>query len=1131
MAIEVALTHRTRYSYDRLVHLGPQTVRLRPAPHCRTPILSYSLKVTPQQHFLNWQQDPQSNYLARFVFPEPTREFTVEVDLVAEMAIINPFDFFLEKTAETFPFEYEPLLARELRPYLETEAPGPLLKAFLAGIDRSKKQPTMDFLIAINRKVQQAVGYVIRLEPGLQSCEQTLALARGACRDSGWLLVQIFRHLGLAARFASGYLIQLVPDQKPLEGPEGPTRDFTDLHAWTEVYLPGAGWIGLDPTSGLLAGEGHIPLACTPDAESAAPVSGAVEQCEVEFGHFMEVTRLAESPRTTKPYLLGQWSAIEALGHTVDRELAAGDVRLTMGGEPTFVSIDDMDGDEWNVAALGPSKRRLSAELVGRLLRRFAPGGLLHFGQGKWYPGESLPRWALTAYWRRDGDAIWANGDYLARENADLGYGVAEADRFITALAVQLDIPPTAIRTAFEDPWHYIRSERKLPVNVDPLDSHLDDAEERARLARVFERGLETPIGYAMPIYRRHADGGPVWLSSDWPLRGERLLLAPGDSPLGYRLPLSSLPWVEPADYPFVIERDPFAERPPLPSYGAAKRHAAKRKAAERQAAGRQAAEQNGESGLRQHQTALAELAEKEAPSAKLRATLARGGSAEWVVRTALCVEPRNGNLYIFMPPMALLEDYLDLIQAIEETAVETDLAVVIEGYGPPRDPRLSSIAVTPDPGVIEVNIHPAASWQELVRNVTDLYAEARQTRLTTEKFMIDGRHVGTGGGNHLVVGGATPMDSPFLRRPDLLRSMISYWQNHPALSYLFSGLFIGPTSQAPRIDEARDDALYELEIAFQQIERAGPNPPPWMIDRALRHTLVDVQGNVHRTEFCIDKLYSPDSTTGRLGLVELRNFEMPPHAEMSLTTQLLLRALIARFWREPYKNKLVRWGTELHDRFMLPFFVEEDLKDIVTDLQANGYPFEDGWFAPHLGFRFPSHGTVTLRGVQLELRHALEPWHVLGEEPGGGGTVRFVDSSLERLQVRVKGMVGERHAVACNGWRLPLHPTGVEGEFVAGLRFRAWQPPSGLHPTIPAHGPLVFDLVDLWSGRSVGGCTYHVTHPGGRNFVTRPVNAHEAEGRRLARFEPSGHTPGPMQLMEPAANRDFPLTLDLRRA
>jgi uncharacterized protein (DUF2126 family) len=1049
---------------------------------------AYSLNVLPKEHFVNWQQDPQSNWLARFVFPEKTRELSIEVDLVAEMSVINPFDYFLEPYAEKFPFQYEERQLHELAPYLVRLPATPLFKAYLDEIPRAPRK-TNDFLVDLNKQLAKDVRYLIRMEAGVQSPEETLALASGSCRDSGWLLVQLLRHLGIAARFVSGYLIQLTADVKSLDGPSGPAADFTDLHAWCEAYLPGAGWVGLDPTSGLLAAEGHIPLACTPEPGNASPITGLTEKCEVEFSHEMRIERVREAPRVTKPYTEAQWRAIDELGRRVDADLAARDVRLTMGGEPTFVSIDDRDGAEWNTDAMGPKKRVLGTNLLKRLKQRYAPHGLLHFGQGKWYPGEQLPRWALSCYWRKDGEPIWANPALYADEARSYGATPAQAATFLKSLAGRLGLDPQYVFAGYEDTWYYLWRERKLPSNVDPFDARLDDVQERARLRKVFQHGLDKAVGYILPI-QREGD----WKTGPWFLRDERCYLVPGDSPMGYRLPLDSLPWAAAGDRPSLRPPDPTQRFAELPKYRQPTLH----------------------------------------PSARASAGERRPGqfeSAAGITRTALCAEPRMGVLYIFMPPLASLEGYLELVAAVEATAADLRLPVLLEGYEPPKDPRLQSLRVTPDPGVLEVNVHPSASWDELAANTEFLYEQAREARLTTEKFMLDGRHSGTGGGNHFALGGATSADSPFLRRPDLLASLLAYWHNHPSLSFLFSGVFVGPTSQAPRIDEARHDSLYEIEIAFRELDR-HPNPPLWLVDRLFRNLLVDATGNTHRAEFCIDKLYSPDTPTGRLGLLEMRAFEMPPHARMSLTQQLLMRALVARFWQTPYRPaRLKRWGTELHDRFMLPWFVWQDFADVVLELQQAGYAMQASWFAPHFEFKFPRYGDFAARGVEVELRAALEPWHVMGEEGAPGGTVRYVDSSVERLQVRASGLVDARHVLACNGRRVPLQSTGNVGEFVGGVRYRAWQPPSALHPTIGVHAPLVFDLVDTWMERSLGGCQYHVAHPGGRHYETFPVNAYEAEGRRLARFVRMGHTPRHIDARAEERNPNFPFTLDLRRA
>ena len=1106
MSIHVALNHVTQYRYDRRVALSPQIVRLRPAPHSRTRILSYSLKVAPARHFINWQQDPQANYLARLVFPDRTEVLRIEVDLVAEMAVLNPFDFFLEPHAKAFPFAYEAVEQRELAPYRITQPATPKLAAYLASIPRHSRS-TIDFLVELNGRLATDIRYLIRMEPGVQSPEETLVNAAGSCRDSGWLLVQLLRYLGLAARFVSGYLIQLVPDVKSLDGPSGPSQDFTDLHAWCEVYLPGAGWIGLDPTSGLLAGEGHIPLACTPEPSAAAPVSGEVEESKVELSHAMSVARVWEAPRVTKPYTEDQWQAIDQLGHEIDADLVTLDVRLTMGGEPTFVSVDDPDGAEWSTAALGPRKRLMAANLFRRLREKYAPTGLAHFGQGKWYPGEPLPRWSLNCFWRRDGEPIWRNPARLADEGTDYDVSANTAQRFLAAVAIELGLSPAFVFAAYEDAFYYLWRERRLPLNVDPFESKLENAGERERLARIFEQGLDTAVGHVFPVARDSS--GKRWQTGPWFLRRERCYLTAGDSPMGLRLPLDSLPWAAPADYPYVHPPDPADVFPPLA------RHAQIRKQLREPSSDRADPSSRGSARSR------------EASATRVPAPQE---SAGWITRTAMCAEPRDGVLYVFMPPAERLEDYLDLVAAVEAASESLSQPVVIEGYEPPKDPRLNHFRVTPDPGVIEVNIHPSSSWDELTERTEHLYEAARQSRLIAEKFMLDGRHTGTGGGNHFVLGGAKPADSPFLRRPDLLRSLLSYWHNHPSLSYLFSGLFIGPTSQAPRTDEARNDSLYELELAFQQIPSPGTESPPWLVDRLFRNLLIDVTGNTHRAEFCIDKLYSPDGPTGRLGLLELRAFEMPPHARMSLTQQLLLRSLIARFWRVPYApERLARWGTELHDRFMLPHFIEQDFADVLEEQNAAGYALQPEWFAPHFEFRFPKHGDFATRGVEVELRQALEPWHVMGEEGGPGGTVRYVDSSVERLQVKATGLAPDRYALTCNGRQIPLRPTGRVGEFVGGVRYRAWQPTSALHPTIGVHAPLTFDLVDTWMERSLGGCQYHAMHPGGRNYATFPVNAFESESRRLGRFFRMGHTPAHLAPAAETPSLEFPFTLDLR--
>lgn len=1183
MGIKVSLEHRTTYTFDRLVAVHPHVVRLRPAPHSRTRIEAYSMRVTPDDHFCNWQQDAFGNFLARLVFPNPARELSITVGLIADLEVINPFDFFVEDYAEHFPFAYGRELVADLEQYLrpvdESEpgcGPGALVRDWVRAHTPTDRPRTIDFLVAVNHALRNDVGYTIRMEPGVQSPDHTLRVAIGSCRDSAWLLVSILREFGLAARFVSGYLVQLAQDVPSLDGPSGPPADFTDLHAWTEVYLPGAGWVGMDPTSGLFAGEGHIPLAATPHPSSSAPITGATGRTEATMDFANTVRRVHEDPRTTLPYTASQWERITAAGAVVDERMAAMDIGLTIGGEPTFVSIDDQTGPEWTTEPDGRHKRERAVDLADRLRRIYAPTGIVQYRQGKWYPGEPLPRWEIAVAWRADGEPVWTRQDLLtdpwlppklvavvpeghgvgvepmaehagsvARQQVDAagdsaagvenptgaqhlsdsspasagnGNGAVTADdaavrrtqwpmradaesarALIAHVAAGLGLPDTQVRPAFEDPLARLAGSVRAPQGdpVDPsddLEPGQDSAQARKELLARLDDPVTAPVAYVLSLYRR-ADGSG-WASADWRMRrGKspdqpegRIVLSEGDSPAGLRLPLDTISWQPPRPRP---DSDPLFMGP-----------------------------------LR---------AQRTEPPAVV-------ADADWEPTTALVGEVRNGRLHVFLPPLEQLDDFLDLLRRVEAATIALGQPVVLEGYAPPVDARLRTLSVTPDPGVIEVNVQPSASFAEQSDLLSTLYEQARLARLSTESFDVDGTHSGTGGGNHITLGGVTPARSPLLRRPDLLVSMLTYWQRHPSLSYLFAGRFVGPTSQAPRVDEGREDALYELEIAFAEIARLSKHSDgrsaPWHIDRALRHLLTDLTGNTHRAEFCVDKLYSPETARGRLGLVELRGFEMPPHFQMALVQSLLVRGLVARFWSEPLRARLIRHGANLHGRYLLPHFLMTDIADVAADLRAHGIDFDTSWLDPFTEFRFPRIGTVVLGDVELELRGAIEPWNTLGEQTAATGTARYVDSSVERLQVRVVGADRDRFVVTCNGMPVPLLATDKADVQVAGVRYRAWQPPNSLHPSITVDAPLVFDLIDAETGLSRGGCTYHVSHPGGMAFDEPPVNAVVAQSRRNRRFEAAGHTTARVDLGElrakmTAQSTDIgaPGILDLRRA
>jgi uncharacterized protein (DUF2126 family)/transglutaminase-like putative cysteine protease len=1077
VGIKVALEHRTSYTFDRLVEVYPHVVRLRPAPHSRTPIEAYSLQVEPADHFINWQQDAFGNFLARLVFPTRSRSLTITVGLIADMKVINPFDFFIEDWAEHIPFAYPKALAEDLKPYLrpidegeEGSGPGDLTAAWVKNFSVAPGTRTIDFLVALNRAVNGDVGYSVRMEPGVQTPDLTLRTGIGSCRDSAWLLVSILRQLGYAARFVSGYLVQLTSDVEALDGPSGPAADFTDLHAWAEVYVPGAGWIGLDPTSGLFAGEGHIPLSATPHPESAAPITGATEPCETTLDFSNVVTRVHEDPRVTLPYTEAAWGAICALGARVDARLSDGDVRLTVGGEPTFISIDNQVDPEWTTDADGPHKRERASALAARLKKLWAPQGLVQRSQGKWYPGEPLPRWQIGLFWRTDGQPLWTDEALLADPwHSDIEPPALAPDagqQVLNAIVDSLGLPATQVRPAYEDALGRLASAVRQPEGepVAPADDLAEDASDaRAALLSRLDEPVTEPAAYVLPLHRRDDDSG--WASADWTLRRGRIVLLEGDSPAGLRLPLNSISWEPPRP---TYDRDPLTRRGAL-------------------------------------------AVDTEADAAEVE-------DADAAPTTAIVAEIRDGLLYLYLPPTEELEHFVDLITRVEAAAAKVDCPVVIEGYGPPPDPRIGSMTITPDPGVIEVNVAPTASFAEQKEQLQILYEQARLARLSTESFDVDGTHGGTGGGNHITLGGITPADSPLLRRPDLLVSLLTYWQRHPSLSYLFAGRFVGTTSQAPRVDEGRAEALYELEIAFAEIARlteGAGTAKPWITDRALRHLLTDITGNTHRAEFCIDKLYSPDSARGRLGLLELRGFEMPPHYQMAMVQSLLVRALVAWFWDEPQRAPLIRHGENLHGRYLLPHFLIHDIAEVCADLRAHDINFDTSWLDPFTEFRFPRIGTAVFDHVEIELRGAIEQWNVLGEEATVGGTARYVDSSVERIQVRLIGADRHRYIVTANGYPIPLLATDNPDVQVGGVRFRAWQPPSALHPTITVDGPLRFELVDTVTGMSRGGCTYHVSHPGGRAYDDPPVNAVAAESRRGSRFEATGFTPGQVDMSD----------------
>jgi len=596
-----------------------------------------------------------------------------------------------------------------------------------------------------------------------------------------------------------------------------------------------------------------------------------------------------------------------------------------------------------------------------------------------------------------------------------------------------------------------------------------------------YESDATEPAGFLLPLLTTEVAGQITWQSCLWTGFEGSLTLAPGDAAIGLRLPLDQIAEAGTV----LIEALPDLAADPIRPL--------------------------------------------------LEMPLAPANS----IRLALCVEVRQGVLHLFMPPIASARSYADVLTAIEATAEVLDQAIVIEGYTPPLNQGIQGFQITPDPGVLEVNIHPAAHWPDLVFLHKTLDDAAIACGLTCEKYGADGRVLGTGGGAHITLGGVVPNQSPLLRRPDLLRSFITYWQHHPSLSYAFSGQYIGPNSQSPRVDEGRHDNLYELEMAFLTLA-PRKSVPPEVIDRLLSPLLQDVSGNTHRTVLCIDKLFPVQVPRLQLGLLEFRSFEMPSHTGLRLLQMLLLRAFVAWFWRHPCTKPLCRWGADLRDRWLLPYYLHQDFQTVLADLQAAGYPLQASWFTAWWERRFPQYGTVSLLDNplrRLELRAALEPWPVIGTMDGGGAS-RPVDNSMERIQVMLTGAVGDRpqrealgdrYAVLCNGHRVPMRSTGTAGDYVGGVRFRARSTQTAPHPALAPHAPLVFQVLDTWQQTFLGGAIYHVQPPSGEPDQTLPESFEEARSRLTERFVPLQRGTFPDTIPPLILHPDTPMTLDLR--
>jgi uncharacterized protein (DUF2126 family) len=1001
---QLVLRYGLEQAFDRPVRLSTHWLRLRPAPGAPARLQAYSLRVRGAPHFINWVRDPFGNHLARLDLPEATTALEIEAEYRLELPDYNPFDFLLDPGVAEYPFDYPEALAEELRPYLQLGAPGPRTQAWLRTAERTPG-PTLARLSAWAGALSRAFDDAGPGEPSAVCAETVIARGEATAWERAWLATLALRARGLATRFVCGLRLHCPP-----AGQAG--QHDASLIAWVQVYLPGGGWIGLDPQSGLFTDATHLPLAAATDPLRALPWIGYREACgeRARTRILLEPGEPTSPPREARYVSEALWARASATCESVAR--AARDADLEMVIAPSLSLRADEEGPEWHTQALGGRKQALAAALIDQLCARLGLAPVVQAGQGDWFAGEPAPRWRMTAWWRADGRPVWSRGSPLTGSEREEPDTAEDAEGFSRALAEALGLPAQAVQPAWEDPMQDLWAERHA-LQYRPGSAELATPEGRAALLDQLCARRAAPAGYVLPLAAGDAPGR--WSTGPWSLRRDALYLLPGEAPLGFRLPLDAL--AESALAPEPPPADPFAPPESLPQ---------------------------GPHG-----------------------PVAAGGEGQILdhgPRSALCVELRQGRLRVFIPPLRRTEELLHLLAAVEAVALARGLHVALEGYAPPPDARVRRLEIEPDVGCLRLalpGLQDAPAQHELLATV---YRVAGELGLEASRLAPDGSLLPCAVGDRIDLAGPDAARSPFLRSPALLGALLRYWQAHPALSFLFAAPPVGQAASAPRVEEGRDDALYELELALARLP-ADARERPWLADRYLRQLTADVAGDPTRAEFQFDHLYHPQRAERRQGSLRLGGWEALPDARLTAIRLLLLRALVLRLAAAP-PGVAAAWGSALRDRFLLPAVLEADLRSVLDELAGAGFDVPYAAFEPWLQARFPVLGRLASGHLELTLRPALEPWPLLAETASGGGTARFIDVANTRVEFRLRGLTPGRHAVLCNGRRLPLQPMATAGEAVAGLRFKASDPPATLHPGLPVTERLDLELLDLRSGR-----------------------------------------------------------------